>query len=48
MRRADTLNDYLTKTFLIGLFMAVGVASAVTAVLALWVPLASLASHYFA
>ncbi|WP_291316569.1 hypothetical protein [Desulfuromonas sp.] len=47
MRRANALNDYLTKTFLIGLFAAVGVTAAITAVLALWPPLAHLAGKFF-
>jgi len=47
MRAARSVNDYVATTFLIGLLTAVGVSAAITVVLALWPPMAFLASKFF-
>lgn len=47
MTKMESFNDYLTKTYLIALFVVVGTAAAVTALLAMWPPLAYLASKFF-
>jgi len=47
MRAARSVTDYVATTFLIGLLTAVGVSAAITAVLALWPPMAYLASKFF-
>lgn len=47
MKEAKHLGDYLTTTFLVALFAAVGVSAAITIVLAAWPPLAKLAAILF-
>jgi len=47
MRAARSVSDYVTTTFLVGLLTAVGVSAAITVVLALWPPMAYLASKFF-
>jgi hypothetical protein len=47
MKKAQTVSDYLISTYLVGLFAAVGVAGAITAVLVMWPPLAYLAARFF-
>ncbi len=47
MKRTQAITDYLTTAYLVGLFSAVGVAAAITAVLVLWPPMAFLAAKFF-